>query len=297
MPSEKKVWTVLDIIKWGTGYLVEKGFDEARLNIELLLSATLGLKRFDLYVRYDQPLKQDELERFKVLLRRRLAHEPVQYIIGKTNFYSIDLKVDRRALIPRPETEVLVESVIEHCKNFFLKKEPLYILEIGTGSGCIPIAIAKFLKNACITSLDKSREALDLARENAGLTGTGEQIDFCESDFLALGENIFGKKFDVIVSNPPYVSQAAFETLAPEIKEFEPAVAVSDGTDGLTFFRKISHLAPLLLNNPGWIFVETSFNQSQEIEKIFRESGCREIQIKKDLANVDRVVAANWFKK
>ena len=102
---EQKVWTVLDIIKWGTDYLVEKGFDEARLNIELLLSATLELKRFDLYVKHDQPLKKEELEKFKVLLKRSLAHEPMQYIIGKTNFYSIELKADRRALIPRPETE------------------------------------------------------------------------------------------------------------------------------------------------------------------------------------------------
>ena len=196
-------------IKWGTGYLSEKGFDEARLNIELLLSATLGLKRFDLYVRHDQPLKQDELDRFKVLLKRRLAHEPVQYIIGKTNFYSIDLKIDRRALIPRPETEVLVEAVIEHCKSLLPNKESVSILDIGTGSGCIAIAIAKFLKGSCITSLDQSKAALELARENAKLTDTESRIDFIETDFLAIEENIFGKKFDIMVSNPPYVSGAS----------------------------------------------------------------------------------------
>ena len=242
MPVQEKVWTVLDIIKWGTEYLAEKGFDEARLNIELLLSATLGLKRFDLYVKHDQPLKEEELERFKVLLKRRLAHEPVQYILGKTNFYSIEMKVDRRALIPRPETETLVETVIEHCRTHISDKEEPYILDIGTGSGCIDVALAKFVKKSRIISFDKSRDALDLACENAKTTGTETQIEFVEADFLSLEKNIFGRKFDVVVSNPPYVSESAFKTLAADIKEFEPADAVSDGADGLTFFKKISEM-------------------------------------------------------
>ncbi len=295
MPAQEKIWTVLDIIKWGTNYLTEKGFDEARLNIELLLSATLGLKRFDLYVKHDQPLKKEELERFKILLKRRLGHEPVQYILGKTNFYSIDLKIDRRALIPRPETEVLVESVIEHCRTYLSQKEALQILDVGTGSGCIAVALARFLKNACITSLDKSKDVLDLARENARLSETEKQIDFREMDFLGLGENIFEKKFDIIVSNPPYVSRSDFETLATDIREFEPIDAVSDGADGLTFFKKISQMAPVLLNSGGWVFVETSFDQAKKAEKIFIEAGGRELQVKKDLSNIERVVMARFF--
>ncbi len=294
MPVQEKIWTVLDLIKWGTDYLTEKGFDEARLNVELLLSATLKVSRFNLYVRHDQPLKKDELEKFKALLKRRLAHEPVQYILGKTNFYSIELKVDRRALIPRPETETLVETVIDHCKACFSQQNEPHILDIGTGSGCIDVALAKFVKNSHITSLDKSRDALELARENAKLTETEKQIEFTETDFLTLKENTFGKQFDIVVSNPPYISKSAFKTLAADIKEFEPVDALGDGADGLTFFKKISQVAHLLLKPGGWVFVETAFDQARDVEKIFLETGGRELRIKKDLSNIDRVVSARF---
>jgi release factor glutamine methyltransferase len=294
MPVQEKVWTVLDLIKWGADYLTEKGFDEARLNVELLLSATLGLKRFDLYVKHDQPLKKDELERFKALLKRRLAHEPIQYILGKTNFYSIEMKVDRRALIPRPETETLVESVIKLCKTYLSQKDELHILDIGTGSGCIDVALAKFVKNSRIISIDKSKDALDLANENAKLTKTEEQIRFLQADLLNLDENAFERKFDIIVSNPPYVSELAFKTLAADIKEFEPVDALSDGADGLTFFKKISRMARLLLNPGGYVFVETSFDQAKEVEEIFCEAGGSGVQTSKDLSGIDRVISARF---
>ncbi len=292
--SLKEIWTVLDIIKWGTGYLAEKGFDEARLNVELLLSSTLGMKRFDLYVKHDQPLKKEELERFKLLLKRRLAHEPIQYIIGKTNFYSMDIKVDRRALIPRPETETLVETVIEHCRTQLSQKERLEILDIGTGSGCIDVAIARFVKNSRVTSVDNSIDAISLARENATLTGTKGQIDFVESNILSIESNVFGKNFDIIVSNPPYVSELAFASLAADIRDYEPNEAVRDRGDGLTFFRKISRMAKMLLNQGGWVFVETSFDQAREVEKLFNDSGSGETRVKKDFSNIDRVVGAKF---
>jgi len=282
------------MIKWGTDYLTEKGFDEARLNIELLLSTTLGMKRFDLYVKHDQPLKKDELERFKALLKRRLAHEPVQYILGKTNFYSIEMKTDRRALIPRPETETLVETVIEHCRTRLSQKDNLNILDIGTGSGCIDVALAKFLTNSRITSLDKSKDALGLAHENAKLTGTEERIEFVEVDFLTITENVFNRRFDIIVSNPPYVCESAFKTLDADIKEFEPLDALSDGADGLTFFKKISQMSRVFLNQEGWVFVETSFDQTKDVKKIFIEAGGQEVQTRKDLSNIDRVVSARF---
>lgn len=294
MPVQEKIWTVLDIIKWGTDYLTEKGFDEARLNVELLLSATLNLKRFDLYVKHDQPLKKEELEKFKALLKRRLAHEPIQYILGKTTFYAIELKADRRALIPRPETETLVETVIEHCRIHHSRKDELNILDIGTGSGCIDVALAKSVKNSRITSIDKSKDAIELARENASLTGTENQIEFMETDFLTLEENIFGKQFDIVVSNPPYVSKSAAEVLDADVKEFEPSIALSDGADGLTFFKKIARLSGALLNSGGWVFVETSFDQAKEVENIFSEAGGSQVQIKKDLSNIDRVVSVRF---
>ena len=297
MPSQETVWTVIDIIKWGTGYLTEKGFDEARLTVELLLSETLGLKRFDLYVKHDQPLKRDELDKFKVLLKRRLSHEPVQYITGKVNFYSIDLKIDKRALIPRPETEILAESVIEHCRTFLSQREHVRVLDVGTGSGCLAIAVARFVKNSSVTAIDRSDSALDLARENAAATGTAGRIEFVRSDFLKLGEDLFKERFDILISNPPYISESELATLSEDIREFEPVEALSDGRDGMTFFRKISESAHELLRDGGWVFVETGFGQAQKVSTIFAGRGGTELLVKKDLSNIERIVRARFFSK
>ncbi len=295
VPVQEKTWTILEIIKWGSNYLNDKGFDESRLTIELLLAETLGVKRFDLYVKHDQPLKKSELEKFKVLLKRRLAHEPVQYILGKTNFYSIELKVDRRALIPRPETEILAESVIEHCRTYLSQRDAIDVLDVGTGSGCIAVAIAKFVRNSRVTAIDKSPDALELARENADATGTADRIDLHEVDFLNMTKNEFAGNFDIMVSNPPYVSRADLPELSEDIRNFEPPDALSDGDDGLTFYRKIAQLAPLLLRSGGWVFVEAGYDQGQRVRELFREIGATDVAIKKDLANIERVVSGRLF--
>ncbi len=295
MPVEEKIWTVIDIIRWGTGYLSEKGFDEARLTVELLLGETLGVKRFDLYVKHDQPLKKSELDKFKVLLKRRLSHEPVQYILGKTNFYSIEIKVDKRALIPRPETEILAEAVIEHCRTFLSQKDVVRVLDIGTGSGCLAIAVAKFVKNSSVVAIDKSAAAIELAKENARGTGTEEKITLVQLDFLKLENNAFETGFDVIISNPPYIPETELASLAQDIRDFEPVDALSDGRDGMTFFRKISEAAPMLLRDGGWVFVETAYGQAKDVAKIFSENGGTELLVKKDLSNIERVVRSRFF--
>ncbi len=295
MAVEEKTWTILELIKWGTTYLTEKGFDEARLTTELLLSETLGVKRFDLYVKHDQPMQKSELEKFKLLLKRRLAHEPVQYILGKTNFYSIELKVDSRALIPRPETEILVEKVIEHCRTYLSQKDNISVLDIGTGSGCIAVAVAKFVRNAHVTAIDKSREALSLANENTRATGTSDRITLREMDFLALEQNDLGQSFDLMVSNPPYVASSEVAGLSEDISKYEPSAALTDGSDGLTFHRKIAQTAPRLLHSGGWIFVETGFQQAGQVESIFRNAGLVEMSITRDLANIERVVSGRYF--
>ncbi len=295
MPVEEKVWTVIDIIKWGTGYLAEKGFDEARLTVELLLGETLGVKRFDLYVKHDQPLKKSELDKFKVLLKRRLSHEPVQYILGKTNFYSIEIKVDKRALIPRPETEILAEAVIEHCRTFLSQKDVVRVLDVGTGSGCLAIAVAKFVKNSSVVAIDKSAAAIELAKENARGTGTEEKITFVQSDFLKPENNAFETGFDEIISNPPYIPENELSSLAQDIRDFEPVDALSDGRDGMTFFRRISEAAPMLLRDGGWVFVETADGQAKEVARIFSENGGTDLLVKKDLSNIERVVRSRFF--
>lgn len=295
MPAEQRVWTIIDIIRWGTGYLTDKGFDEARLTVELLLSETLGLKRFDLYVKHDQPLKQGELEKLRTLIKRRLAHEPVQYILGKTTFYSIDLKVDRRALIPRPETEILAEAVIEHCRTFLSQKEGVRVLDIGTGSGCIAIAIARFVKNASVTAIDSSAQAIELADENSRATKTDDRIHFMQSDFLKGSVDSFEGPFDIVVSNPPYIPASEFSGLPEEIRSYEPSNALTDGGDGLGFFRKIAESAPTLLRSGGWVFVETADGQAKHVADIFSGSGGSEVGMKKDLLNIERVVMSRFF--
>lgn len=296
MAVEEKTWTIIEMIKWGTEYLGSRGFDEARLNMELLLSAALGMKRFDLYVKHDQPLKKSELDILRPLLKRRLAHEPIQYILGSTNFYSIELKVDSRALIPRPETEILADTVISHCKSLQAGGDKVRVLDIGTGSGCIAIAIAKFVPDSEVTAIDSSRDALGLAGENASGSGTSERIIFRELDFLNVKADSFDKEFNVIVSNPPYVSVSEIKTLDEQIKNYEPIEAVSDNGDGFTFFRKIASMARSLLKNGGMVFVETSYGQSGKVSEIFSEHGGRELIVKKDLSNIDRVVGARFFK-
>ncbi|MGB9592116.1 MAG: peptide chain release factor N(5)-glutamine methyltransferase [Candidatus Kryptoniota bacterium] len=284
----------MDLIKWGTNYLAEREFDEARLNIELLLSAALGVRRFDLYVKHDKPLTREELDKFKALLKRRLAHEPVQYIIGKTNFYSIDLKVDKRALIPRPETETLTESVIEYCRSYLSEKNNISILDIGTGSGCIAIALAKFVSNAQITAIDVDTNALDLAKENCQLNNVDGRIYFMEADLFKITGETFEHHFDIVVSNPPYVSKSKLASLPQDILKFEPVHALTDNGDGLTFYRALAEKKDLLVRPGGWIFVEVEFGKAGDVAAIFKKAGASEVYIRKDLSQVERVVSGRF---
>lgn len=294
MVVKERTWTILDLIKWGTNYLADKGFDEARLNIELLLSAALGMKRFDLYVMHDRPLTREELDKFKALLKRRLTHEPVQYITGKVNFYSIDLKIDKRALIPRPETEILTETVIEHCRSYLAEKSNISILDVGTGSGCIAIALAKYVQNAHLTAIDVDSSAIDLARENCKLNNVDKRILLAQVDFFKITEQTFNHHYDIVVSNPPYVSRSEFALLPLEIREFEPVHALMDNGDGLSFYRALSEKKGLLLKPGGWIFVEVEFGKAGDVASIFRNAGATDVYIRKDLSQVERVVSARF---
>jgi release factor glutamine methyltransferase len=179
--APKKIWSILDLITWGTDYLKEKGIDDARLTIELLLSHVLTLQRIQLYTSFDRPLSDEELARFKELLKRRLSNEPLQYIIGRTQFMGLDILVDRRVLIPRPETELLVDECVKMMKRSFPPDTPLSIIDLGTGSGCIAVALAKMLPSAQITAFDLSADALAVAQQNAELNGV------CGEDSIQAG--------------------------------------------------------------------------------------------------------------
>lgn len=291
MPKLAKTWNVLELLNWGSQYLSEKGFEHSRLNAERLLGHALNLNRVDLYLNYERPLTAEELTRFKELIQRRLQHEPLQYILGETEFYSLNFRVNRNVLIPRPETEILVETVLKICREKFNSAKAVTVLEIGAGSGCIAVALAKHLPMARITAIDVSEAALATATENARFHEVAERIQFQVTDFLAAKHlDEFRNRFDIIVSNPPYISESDFANLPPEIREYEPSAALKDGPDGLSCYRQIAAAAPMILNSGGWAAVEVGLGQADAVAKLFAANGLLQIQVVADLNGIERVV-------
>lgn len=282
-----KTWTILGLIEWGTEYLNDRGFEEARLNVELLLSHTLHFKRIDLYTNFDRPLSGPELSGFKAALQRRLEHEPIQYIVGETEFMGIPLYVTPSVLIPRPETEELVERALEWIKSSSLKR--VEVFDIGTGSGNIPIALERFSPAARITSIDISADALAVARRNVERHGCS-RILLQRADMF---DDVFpGKTFDMIIANPPYISAHDFASLAPEVRNFEPVLATTDNGDGLLFIRRICELAMTRLCNGGALLMEIAYNQGADAERIAVGEGLAEVKIFRDLGGNERILCA-----
>lgn len=287
MNGPETPWTVLSLLTWAGNYLAEKGFDETRLHVELLLAHVLGISRLDLYLQFDRPLIPDELSRFKVLFRRRLTHEPLQYILGETEFMGLRLDVDRRVLIPRPETEQLVEEALALARRSGVGK--VQIVDVGTGSGNIAIAMARMLPDALITAFDVSPEALAVARGNADRNGAAN-VTFEECDVF--DECLTGRLFDLIVANPPYVAAGEYAGLQSEVRDFEPGIAVTDGGDGLRFIRRIARLAAERLRPGGALCMEIAWNQGETAAAIVAAEGLREVEVKSDYAGHPRIVCA-----
>ena len=256
--QKKEKWSLIELLNWTADYLIEKGFEDARLNAERLLAHALGMSRIELYTNFDRPLTPIEISAFKALLKRRLANEPLQYIIGETEFYSLPFKVTSAVLIPRPETELLVEQVIEHCQAHYSNEEEIQILEIGAGSGCISISLAKNINYAVVTAVDISHEALKIAYGNA--QSHEAEVTFHECDALHPWAAEYINNFDIVVSNPPYVSFSEYKALPAEIKTYEPKVSLLGGNDGLDFYRKFSNILPTLLKPSAFVFFEIAYS-------------------------------------
>ncbi len=277
--------TILDCINKSADYLAAKGIESARINAELLLAHLLKCNRLDLYLKFDQPLNENEIAQYRVYLKRRGMSEPLQYIIGSVEFYGLKIEVTPSVLIPRPETELLVEAVI----NSVDKADELNILDIGCGSGNISIAIAANLPNVIVTGIDISEDAIKIAIENASLHNLSERINFSRQDILKdISSN--STKFDIIVSNPPYVSGKDFGMVQPEIKNHEPEFAVTDYSDGFLFFRKIAEISDKILKHRGKLFFEIAVNQSDFVKKILLKNGFEDIDIVKDYQNIERII-------
>jgi release factor glutamine methyltransferase len=249
-----------------------------------LLSEILQCKRLDLYLKFDQPLKPVEVNQYREWIARRGKFEPLQYIVGKVDFYGLSFIVTPDVLIPRPETEILVDTIVNEYKTDSSKK----ILDIGVGSGCIAVSIAKNLVGSEVTGIDISGKAINVACKNSDTNGTSENLKLIVGD---IKEHSFKNKFDAIVSNPPYVSKQEYATLQKEIIDYEPAIALTDDNDGLEFYRIIACKLNLLMNAGGKIYFEVGLEQSEKVVEILQANEVSNIKIIKDLSQIDRIVA------
>ena len=275
----------MEVLKSATDFLKSKSIENPRLNAEQMLAHCLHLIRMKLYLQFDRPLSKEERDRYKELLRRRAENEPLQYIIGQTEFMSLPFRVGPGVLIPRPETEILVEAVLD--LNF---EGPANILDIGTGSGCIAISLAHYMPEAQIAAVDKFGDALQIARANAELNQT-TRINFLQKDIMnSEFVSSFDTPFDILVSNPPYVTAAEYNALPLEIRDYEPKDALTDHDDGLVFYRCIAETAKLLVKPGGFCLVEVGDTQSPAVQKIFTDTCLGIVETLCDLNGIERVI-------
>ena len=281
-------WTIQSLLDWATEYFTKHGIELPHLEAEILLANALKLKRIDLYVQHERELKNEELAAFKPLILRRIKKEPIAYIIGHKPFMSLDFKVNPDVLIPRPETEKLVEVVIDIAKK---EARPLKILDLCCGSGAIAISIAKYLDNALISAADISTKAVETALLNAKNLGVEEKVKFYTGNlFEALPKD---ERYDIIVSNPPYIPSAEIEKLQPEVRLFEPKGALDGGPDGLNFYRAIISGLPGRLEDGGSLVLEIGQGQAGEASELIAGSGIFEApKVFEDYNGINRVVTA-----
>jgi len=277
--------TVLEVIKLSTEYLQKKGVESPRANAEILLAEILKCKRLELYLAFDKPLAENEVQVYREAIRKRGLRIPLQYIVGNVEFYGLKLIVNENVLIPRPETELLVEKII----NDLDKSTNLKILDIGVGSGNISLSISKNLPNSKVVAIDISKTALDVANQNAEVNSLQDRIEFRLFDFMNDNLNSLGK-FDLIVSNPPYVSENDYESLEPELKNHEPKIALTDNSNGISFYKHIVEASEQLLKKPGKIYFELGIDQSAQVQEYFKQNNFTNIKITKDYSGIERII-------
>ncbi len=303
MQSTKR-WNLLEILNTTTQYFTEKNIDNPRLNAEELLGKALGLSRVQLYVSFERPLTEKEVSTFKEMVKRRIQHEPLQQIIGQTEFMGYPYKVNSDVLIPRPETEMLVEEILKLKIENGLKNPT--ILDIGTGSGCIAISLALNWSDSQLFAVDNSPAALNMAQQNCLLnkisvqnvksnqpqsSNFSLQLILLEHDILKPWPQLLKRQFDIIVSNPPYVTNDEMKTLQPEVKDYEPHGALTDFSDGLKFYRRIFDMITEKQElECHYLFLEMSGSQPDRIIALAQKHAFRKIDIIPDLSKIDRIL-------
>jgi len=286
MEQAVKVWHVLEILKVTEAAFADKGIRNPRLNAELLLADVLKCRRIELYLDFEKPLTAAELTAFREHVKRRLKHEPIQYILGKTEFYGLSFNVSPAVLIPRQETELLVEEVLKFLKEPGGKK----VLDIGTGSGCLAIAVAA--NSDChIDAIDISPDALQTAKENSDLNNTTDKITFYNKDVL--NEEIDLNDYDVVMSNPPYIPAEEMNTVDEEVRLYEPQGALTDNADGLVFYRRLIELCKKA-EKKLVLFAELGDGKAEKVTGLLTEKGITNYRITEDLIKIPRVLKAEF---
>lgn len=286
-----EVWTIKKLLDWMVIHFTEKKIDSPRLTAELLLSFVLGMERIELYMHFDQPVKEPQLDKLHSLVKRCIQNKPVQYLTGKCEFYSLSLTVSPDCLIPRPETELLVERAIEFLRSWQGKQ---YVCDLCTGCGCLAVAIAKNFADAKIVATDISDKALAIAAQNVAKYKLQERIELLQGDlFEPIISQLDVKEFDLIICNPPYVSKVEYEKLDMKVKNYEPKLALDGGADGLDVYRRIAGIAGSHLKKNGALLLEIGLAQGRQVKKLLEETNAfSPIKSEKDFNNNDRIVTA-----
>ena len=282
---------MLDILRTTEEFFREREIPAARLDAELILADVLNCQRIHLYANYARPLDRDEVDEYRELVRQRGQFVPVHYLVGKREFFSLKFRVNRHVLIPRPETEFVVQRALDLVKES--GKPQVRVSDIGTGCGAIAITIAFEFANVDVHASDISPEALAVARENSEALGVSDRVTFYEGDLFAAFGGSSNEKFDFILSNPPYVRTDEFADLRPEVAEHEPRVALDGGPDGLQFYRRLVSEAPDYLNDGGYLILEIGAGQAESVFNLIRQIGrFLPPEVADDYAGIPRVVQA-----
>jgi release factor glutamine methyltransferase len=278
--TQHETWTTLKVLTWTKDFLAGKGIGNARLEAEWLLCAATGLDRVGLYLNFEKPLTDEELASYRSMVTRRGKREPLQHILGNQEFCGLEFEVTPDVLIPRYDTETLVNESVRMIPG------ARSVLDVGTGSGCVAVALAKLLPAAMITAVDISEAALTVARRNAERNHVN--IEFLQG---SLCEPVAGRSFDLIASNPPYIPRLDIDGLEPEVRDFDPRSALDGGLDGLDIYRTLIPSSLPCLNTGGWLLVEIGVGQSRDVKQLFLETeGFLELIVADDPAGVVRVV-------